>query len=291
MTAPPPLAALAARVRHGQRLVMLTAYDALSGAFADEAGADLVLVGESAATTVLGYATTREVPVDELLMLTRAVRRGVRRAVVVGDLPFGTYESDDAQAVATARRFVEAGADCIKLEGAGRMCDRVRAIVGAGIPVVGHVGLLPQEATDASQLKARGRTAEEALAIVHDARSLADAGISLLVVEAVPSVVAAAIVARVTVPVIGIGAGPAVHGQVLVYTDVLGISPPPHPRFVRRYASARQDWTAALARFAADVRQGHYPQPAEGYGMPDDQRERFLAALADPPDGRLPLPP
>jgi 3-methyl-2-oxobutanoate hydroxymethyltransferase len=261
----PSLAALrAARTP----IVMLTAYDYPSGRVAEEAGVDVVLVGDSAAMTVLGYQTTRAISVDELLVLTRAVRRAVTVIPLVGDLPFGSYEGSDDSAVATARRFVEeAGCDAVKLEGGGPMESRVRAIVAAGIPVIGHVGLLPQSVLSADGYRARGRDAGQALAIITEADALARAGCAALVVEAVPSEVGALIAERVDLPVIGIGAGAATSGQVLVYHDLLGLGEGRVPRFVRRYADARATLVDAVRRWAADVRSGDFPSAGEGYGM------------------------
>lgn len=261
-------------------LVMVTAYDALSARIADDAGVDLILVGDSAATTVLGYQNTRDVSIDEMLMLTRAARRGARSALVVGDLPFGTYETDDAQACRTARRFVDAGSDLVKLEGGGAMCDRVRAIVAEGIPVMGHVGLLPQSAESPADLKARGRSADEAVRIVHDALELEAAGASLLVVEAVPAPVGTAIAARLQIPVIGIGAGIGVDGQVLVYTDLLGLGQGHMPRFVRTYAQARALWAQAMVTYTRDVRTRQFPSAVESYGMSETELAHFRAALS-----------
>ncbi|HYW50678.1 MAG TPA: 3-methyl-2-oxobutanoate hydroxymethyltransferase [Gemmatimonadaceae bacterium] len=273
-------ALLNGRVRDSTPIVMLTAYDFISASIAQAAGVDIILVGDSAANTVLGYATTREVSVDEMLVLTRAARRGAPDLVVVGDLPFGSYESDDASAIATAASFVDAGADIIKLEGAGTMLERVRAILDAGIPVMGHVGLLPQGAHSSKDLRARGRLAVEGIGIVEDAVALEQAGVALLVVEAVPAPVADAIKACVGVPVIGIGAGSRVDGQVLVYPDMLGLSPGSVPRFVRQYADLRSDWERAVRAYAADVRSRSFPSGAEEYGMIDAEREDFERRLA-----------
>lgn len=269
--------ALGAKVSAGgDPVVMVTAYDFVSARLADAAGVDLILVGDSAATTVLGYATTRELPVDELLVLTRAVARGVKRAMVIGDLPFGTYEASDALAVATARRFAEAGCAAVKIEGAGAMVERARAIIAAGVPVVGHVGLLPQGARSFDDLRARGRTAGEGLRIVEDAAALAAAGCLAVVVEAVPSVVAHACTRRVEVPVIGIGAGSEVDGQVLVFHDLLGLTEGHQPKFVRRYAEVGAVTQQAIERFAADVRARRFPSASEEYGMAPEEREAFL---------------
>jgi len=273
----PTLAALRAS---GRPIVMLTAYDYPSGRVAEEAGVDVVLVGDSAAMTVLGYETTRAIAIDELLVLTRAVRRAVTRVPLVGDLPFGSYEHSDESAVATARRFVDdAGCDAVKLEGAGAMISRVRAIVAAGIPVIGHVGLLPQSVTSPDGYRARGRDAEQALAIIAGAEELAAVGCAALVIEAVPTEVGAVVTERVSIPVIGIGAGAATGGQVLVYHDLLGLGEGRVPRFVRRYATARETLVAAVRHWADDVRSGRFPSPEEGYGMPAEEmtevRERL----------------
>jgi 3-methyl-2-oxobutanoate hydroxymethyltransferase len=273
----PTLAALAQR---GAPIVMITAYDYPGGRIAEQGGADVVLVGDSAANTVLGYATTREISVDELLVLTRAVRRGVRGIPVVGDLPFGSYEPSDEVAVATAKRFVEeAGCDAVKLEGAGEMVPRVRAIIAAGIPVVGHVGLLPQSVTSPDGYRARGRDVAQALGIVADAEALAAAGCAAIVVEAVPSEIGALITERVDVPVIGIGAGPATDGQVLVYHDLLGYGEARPARFVRRYAAAHELFVDAVRRWGADVRARSFPSPDEGYAIAPDVLEEVRSKL------------
>lgn len=279
---------LAARPKSFEPLVMLTAYDAVSARIAHAAGVDLILVGDSAATTMLGYQYTREIQCDELLVLLRAARRGAPDALIVGDLPFGTYEHSDAEAVATALAFRKAGADLIKLEGAGAMLERVRAIVSAGIPVVGHVGLLPQSATAPGDLRARARTVEDALQVVRDALELEAAGCSAMVIEAVPSVVAHAVYQQLHVPLIGIGAGSAVGGQVLVFHDLLGLSTPPLPRFVREYAALGEEAVRAVRQFAGDVRSRAFPSEKEEYGMPVAERERFshlLNTQAETPAG------
>ncbi|MDB4885464.1 MAG: 3-methyl-2-oxobutanoatehydroxymethyltransferase [Gemmatimonadetes bacterium] len=261
----PTLAGARAR---GTPIVMLTAYDHPSGRVAAEAGVDVVLVGDSAAMTVLGHTTTRAITLDELLMLTRAVRRAVTSIPVVGDLPFGTYEESDALAVATARRFMEGGlCDAVKLEGARDMLPRVRAIIDAGMPVVGHVGLLPQSVTSSDGYRAQGRDADQAVQIIRDAEALAAAGCSALVVEAVPAEVASLLSSRVEVPVIGIGAGASTHGQVLVYHDLLGLGEGRVARFVRQYAHGHRDQVEAVRRWADDVRTGRFPAGAETYGI------------------------
>jgi 3-methyl-2-oxobutanoate hydroxymethyltransferase len=273
----PTLADLRAR---GVPIVMLTAYDYPTARIAQAAGVDVVLVGDSAANVVLGYSSTREISVDELLVLTRAARRAVDAVPLVGDLPFGSYEGSDETAVATARRFVdEAGCEAVKLEGAGEMLPRVRAIIAAGIPVVGHVGLLPQSVTSPDGYRARGRDVEQALGIVADAAALADAGCAAIVVEAVPSEIGALITERVDVPVIGIGAGAATDGQVLVYHDLLGYGEGRQAKFVRRYAAAHALFVDAVQRWAADVRARSFPSLDEGYLIaPEVLREVKLKA-------------
>ena len=257
------LAALHAR---HEPIVMLTAYDHPSARVAAAGGVDVILVGDSAAMTVLGYSSTRDISIEELLMLTRAVRRATAELPVIGDLPFGTYEESDAQAVQSARRFVEeAGCDAVKLEGGGAMIPRVRAIIAAGIPVFGHVGLLPQSVRTRDGYRARGRDPAQAMAIVADSDDLAAAGCSALIVEAVPAAVTEIITARIGIPVIGIGAGVQTDGQVLVYHDLLGFSEGRQARFVRRYASARDDLGSAVAEWAADVRARRYPAPEHTY--------------------------
>jgi 3-methyl-2-oxobutanoate hydroxymethyltransferase len=262
------LPTLAAARAEGRPIVMVTAYDYPSGRVAEQAGVDVVLVGDSAAMTVLGYATTREISSDELLVLTRAVRRAVSAIPLVGDLPFGSYEQSDADAVATARRFVdEGGCDAVKLEGAGTMVARARAIVAAGIPVIGHVGLLPQSVTTPDGYRAKGRDAEQAMGIIDGARALEAAGCAAIVVEAVPAEIGALITQQVAIPVIGIGAGGATSGQVLVYHDLLGYGEGHRARFVRRYASMHETLVDAVGRWAADVRAGRFPSDEESYGI------------------------
>ncbi len=259
---------------------MLTAYDHPSARIAEAGGVDVVLVGDSGAMTVLGYQNTRDISVEELLTLTRAVRRGLTTIPMVGDLPFGSYEESDALAVATARRFVEeAGCDAVKLEGAGEMLPRVRAIIDAGIPVIGHVGLLPQGVTSADGYRARGRDAAQAMAILEDARALEAAGCAAIVVEAVPAELGAILASDLAVPVIGIGAGSETGGQVLVFHDLLGFTEGRLPRFVQQYAQAHVELAAAVATWAADVRARRVPDATHSYGMAADALLALQAAL------------
>ncbi|WP_119695738.1 3-methyl-2-oxobutanoate hydroxymethyltransferase [Microbacterium halotolerans] len=275
------IADLAGMKANGERIVMVTAYDYPSAGVADAAGVDVVLVGDSGAMTVLGYDSTVPVTVDEMLVLCRAARRGAHRPLLVGDLPFGSYEGSDADAVATAQRFVkEAGCDAVKLEGGGSSVERARAIVRAGIPVMGHVGLTPQTAASDGGLRARGRTAEEALAVLDAARALEDAGCFSIVFEAMPAAAAAAIALQLSVPVIGIGAGADVDGQVLVFHDLLGIHDGAPARFVKRYDALRDRMIAGVASFTDDVRSSGYPAPEHTYGMPAEEQTRLEELLA-----------
>lgn len=276
------LADLAAMPGRGDRIVMLTAYDAPSARLADAAGIDIALVGDSAAMTVLGYDSTRPITMDEMLMLTRAVTRVVRRALVVADMPFGSFQESDDAAVRNARRFAgEAGADAVKIEGAGSSLERARAIISAGIPVMGHVGLTPQSVTAADGYKAQGRTAEDALQILEDARALERAGCFAVVLEAMPAPVAGRISDLLTVPTIGIGAGPRCDGQVLVWHDLLGLSAGHVPKFVKQYANLGEQIAGALADYVADVRRERFPAAAHTYAMPDAERARFEALLIE----------
>ena len=263
--------------RLGDPIVMVTAYDFPSARAAEDAGVDIVLVGDSGAMTVLGYPSTVGVELEEMLMLARAVRRGLRTPLLVGDLPFGSYEVSDEQAITTAMRFVkEAGCDAIKLEGGGpTSCARARAIAGAGIPVMGHVGLTPQTATALGGYRAQGRSAAAAARVAADALALQEAGCFSIVFEAIPSDVAALIMPRTEVPVIGIGAGPATDGQVLVFHDLLGIREGLGARFVKRYANLQDEMVAGVAAFAADVRTRRYPAPEHGYAIDGEELAAF----------------
>src|SRR5947209_13409698 len=205
--------------------------------------------------TVLGYPSTVPVSTDEMLMLAAAVRRGLETPLLVGDLPFGSYEASNELAVATAQRFVkEAGCDAVKLERGGTSAERARAIVQAGIPVMGHVGLTPQTATALGGYRAQGRTSDRALAVAHDAVALQEAGCFSIVFEAIPAAVAAELTVRLEIPVIGIGAGPGTDGQVLVLHDLLGIYDGHAPRFAKRYAEVKSEMVAGVAAYAAEVR-------------------------------------
>jgi 3-methyl-2-oxobutanoate hydroxymethyltransferase len=272
---------LAEKKRLGEPIVMITAYDYPSAQVAQEAGVDMVLVGDSGAMTVLGYPTTVPVSTEEMLMLAAAVRRGLETPLLVGDLPFGSYEASNELAVATAQRFVkEAGCDAVKLERGGTSAERARAIVQAGIPVMGHVGLTPQTATALGGYRAQGRTSDRALAVAHDALALQEAGCFSIVFEAIPAAVATELTTRLEIPVIGIGAGPATDGQVLVLHDLLGIYDGHAPRFAKRYADVKSEMVAGVAAYAAEVRGRTFPAPEHTYSIDDDELERFQNSLA-----------
>jgi 3-methyl-2-oxobutanoate hydroxymethyltransferase len=266
---PMTLPLLAEKKRLGEPIVMVTAYDYPSARAAEAAGVDLVLVGDSAATTVLGYTATTPVELTDMLVLTRAVSRGLNGPLLVGDLPFGSYEISDEQAIGTAMRMVkDGGCEVVKLEGGGEApASRARAIVGAGIPVMGHVGLTPQTSTALGGWKAQGRNARAAARIAEEALALQEVGCFALVFEAIPSAVTEELMGLIEIPVIGIGAGPATDGQVLVFHDLLGIRDGLGPRFVKRYANLQQEMNEGVGAFAEDVRSRRYPGPEHTYSI------------------------
>ncbi len=255
----------AAKVRDGREpLVMVTAYDAPGARVVDAAGVDIILVGDSVANVVLGYEDTLQVTVDDMAHHVAAVARARPRALVVGDLPWMSYHIDVADTVRNAAALVRAGAQCVKLEGGAVRAPMVRALVDAEIPVMGHIGLTPQSVHAFGGFKVQARDDEAAAHLVEGATTLVSAGAFAVVVEGVPEKVGAAVTDAIEVPTIGIGAGPACDGQVLVLHDLLGVSGRT-PKFVRRYASLAEDATAAVAAYAADVRSGAFPADAEVY--------------------------
>ncbi len=277
---PMTLPRLAEKKRLGEAIVMVTAYDYPSAQVAEEAAVDIVLVGDSGAMTVLGYSSTVPVSTEEMLMLASAARRGLSNPLLVGDLPFGSYEASDEQAIATAQRFIkEAGCDAVKLERGGSSVQRARAIVEAGIPVMGHVGLTPQTATALGGYKAQGRSAAAAIAVARDALALEEAGCFSIVFEAIPAAVAAHVAARIEIPVIGIGAGPDVDGQVLVYHDLLGIYDGHAPRFAKRYGEVKAQMVAGVAEYAHEVRGRLFPGPEHVYSIDEAELAEFRAAV------------
>ncbi|MFZ5803268.1 MAG: 3-methyl-2-oxobutanoate hydroxymethyltransferase [Acidobacteriota bacterium] len=251
------------------KIVMVTATDEPTGRLVDQAGVDVVLVGDSLAMAVLGRPNTLSVTMEEMLHHIRAVAQGVRRALVVGDMPFGSFQVSVAEAVRNACRLVgEGGAEAVKLEGP-RVAE-IKAIVAAGIPVMGHLGLTPQSLHLLGGYRVQGKSLEQARHLLAQAQELEEAGVFALVLEGIPPSLAKAITAKVGIPTIGIGAGPHCDGQVLVLADLLGLSPGPVPRFVRRYAQLDVAIRQAVAAFAGDVRSGSYPAPQECYPDPPE---------------------
>jgi 3-methyl-2-oxobutanoate hydroxymethyltransferase len=254
----------AAKNRH-ERWPMLTAYDALTARIFDEAGIPVLLVGDSAANVVFGHDTTLPVTVDDLVPLVAAVVRGTRRAMVVADLPFGSYQASPAQALDTTARFVkQGGAHAVKLEGGARVLPQVETLVNAGIPVMGHLGLTPQSvhAFGGYRVQGRGEAGEQ---LVQDAKALEAAGAFAVVLEVVPADLAERVTAAVAIPTIGIGAGVGCDAQVLVWQDMAGLTASPGPKFVKRYADVRGVLRGAAEAFAAEVRDGSYPAAEHGY--------------------------
>ncbi|MGH2924933.1 MAG: 3-methyl-2-oxobutanoate hydroxymethyltransferase [Solirubrobacterales bacterium] len=275
------ISALAEMKRRGDPIVMVTAYDYPSSHVAEEAGVDVVLVGDTAAMVVLGYDATTPVGMDEMLTMAAAVRRGLETPLLVGDMPFGSYERSNEHAIENAQRFVkEAGCDAIKLERGGPSVERAAAIASSGIPVMGHVGLTPQTASALGGFKAQGRTAESASRIARDAFSLQAAGCFAIVFEAVPAAVADALMPRLEIPVIGIGAGLATDGQVLVFHDLLGITTGPHsPRFVKRYAEIHDQMVDGVRAYANEVRARRFPDAEHVYSADPSEVEELKRYL------------
>ncbi len=281
---PVTLPRLAEKKRLREPIVMITAYDYPSALIAEEAGVDIVLVGDSGAQVVLGYSSTVPVSLEEMLMLAAAVRRGLAKPLLVGDLPFGSYEASDELAVQSAQRLVkEAGVAAVKLEGGGAaQVSRVGAIVAAGIPVMGHVGLTPQSATALGGLRAQGRTAERALEVARQARALEAAGCFAIVFEAIPAAVADELTRVLSIPVIGIGAGPGTDGQVLVLHDMLGVYPGQAPRHSRQYADLHGQVLGAISEYTQDVRAGRFPSAENTFSIDPTEFDKLRSALRSP---------
>ena len=270
----------------GEPIVSLTAYDYPNALAADAAGVDLILVGDSLGMVVLGYETTLPVTMDEMLHHCRAVARGAKWAFLTGDMPFLSYQADVAEAVRNAGRFLaEAGMDSVKLEGGGELASTVRAIVSAGIPVMGHIGLTPQSVHQLGGYRAQGRSAAAARALLDDALALQQAGCFAIVLESVPARVAALISERLTVPTIGIGAGAGCDGQVLVSHDLLGLFDRFTPRFVKQYANLRGEMLRAFERYHAEVRGREFPASEHTFSIGDDEWQALLDGLDDAPPG------
>jgi len=272
------LADLSALKHQHQKITMITAYDAPSARFADASGIDVILVGDSAAMTVFGYEQTTAITLEDMLLLTRAARRGTSRALLIGDMPFGSVQVSDADTVSNAVRFVkEASVDAVKIEGAGPMVRRIGAVIDSGIPVVGHIGLTPQSVNQLGGFKPQGRTAAAAERLLDEAAALERAGCVAIVLEAIPQLVAASITKALTIPTIGIGAGVDCDGQVLVWHDVLGLGGPEFkaPKFVKQYADLGHEIVKALEAYIADVQSGRFPEAKHTYAMPEDERQEF----------------
>jgi len=265
---------------NAEPIVMVTAYDHPSAQIAEAAGVDIVLVGDTAAMTMLGHSSTTPVSLDEMLVLAKAVRRGLRTPLLVGDLPFGSYERSNEQAIETAMRYVkEAGCDVVKLERGGVSVERARAIIRAGIPVMGHVGLTPQTAVALGGFRAQGKSAGGAAKIADEALALQAAGCFAIVFEAIPAAISEILAPKLTIPVIGIGAGAATDGQVLVWHDLLGIYGGHTPKFVKRYAELREQMIGAVTEYAAEVRRREFPGPEHAYAIEPAELEAFRRYL------------
>lgn len=254
------------RKHDGRKITMLTAYDYLFARLIDSAGIDIILVGDSLGTVIQGHHTTLPVTMDEMIYHTRLVSKGVENALVVGDMPFMSYQTSVSDAVYNAGRFLkEAGAEAVKVEGGTTAIDKIKAMIASGIPVMGHVGLLPQSVHQMGGYKVQGKEDTSAERIMSDAVMLDDAGVFAVVVEGIPAGLAAKITAAISVPTIGIGAGIDCDGQVLVMHDLLGLTPQPVPKFVRQFAALRGLCIDAVKRFKVDVENGKFPSDDESY--------------------------
>jgi 3-methyl-2-oxobutanoate hydroxymethyltransferase len=267
---------------NGEPIVMVTAYDYPSATVAEAAGVDLVLVGDSAANVVLGYDRTELVSMEEMIVLGKAVRRGLRTPLMIADMPMGSYEASDELAVVSAQRLIkETGAQTVKLEAGGVSAQRAKAIVAAGIPVMGHLGLTPQTATALGGYKAQGKSAKAAIQMYEDAFALQEAGCFAVVFEAVPADVATAIAERLDIVTIGIGAGTGTSGQVLVFHDLTGITTGHMAKFVKQYADVHADMTAAVGRYGDEVRAGSFPGPEHAYAIDEEELAEFRRYVDD----------
>jgi 3-methyl-2-oxobutanoate hydroxymethyltransferase len=266
------------RGESGRKIVCLTAYDYPTARLVDEAGVDIVLVGDSLGMVVLGYENTLPLTMEEMLHHTRAVRRGVRKALLVADMPYGSFHGDKNEAVRNAVRFMkEAGAEAVKIEGGERRMELIAQMVEAEIPVMGHIGLTPQSLHAFGGFRVQGKTVEAADQLLRDARAVEAAGAFSVVLESIPRELAARITSELRIPTIGIGAGPECDGQVLVLHDMIGLSLGHTPKFSRRYANVGEAISNAVTAYAEDVREGRFPADAESYHLSSEVRERLLA--------------
>jgi 3-methyl-2-oxobutanoate hydroxymethyltransferase len=272
---------LRASKERNERLVCLTAYDYTMARIVDEAGIDIILVGDSIGNTMLGYGNTVPVTLDEIVMHTRAVRRGVQRALLVADMPYGSFHTGADEAVHNALRLIKEGAaEAVKLEGGRKRADLVKRLVDEEIPVMGHIGLTPQSVNKLGGYRVQGKTAEAARQLLEDARALEDAGAFSIVLEVVPREIAQMITESIKIPTIGIGAGAHCDIQVLVIHDLLGLTFGKVARFVRPYANLRETITESISHWAEDVRNGSYPSEAESYGLPAEAAKELDLASA-----------
>jgi len=260
----------------GEKITMLTAYDCPFASLLDEAQIDIILVGDSAANVVLGYQNTIPVTMDEMILLTRSVSRGVKEAIVIGDMPFGSYNTSIEDAIKNANRFIkEGGADAVKVEGGKSVVQTVKALVSAGIPVMGHLGLTPQTSGMLGGYRVQAKTARSALELIEDALSLEKAGAFSIVVECIPDAVAKFLTIATQIPVIGIGAGPHCDGQVLVLHDMLGIKAGFTPKFVKSYANLNEIITEAVKSYKDEVERGKFPGPEHSFKMEKTEEEHL----------------
>lgn len=277
---------LGQRKLKGEKIACLTAYDFPTARLADKAGIDVILVGDSLGEVVLGYESTLPVTVEEILHHLRAVHRAIQKALLVADLPFGSYRASEALA-ASFRYLKEGGADAVKIEGGKKRSRLIQRLVDAAIPVMGHVGLTPQSVRTFGGHKVQGKTPETAAEVLEDAQAVEDAGAFAVVLEGIPRELAALITKRLRIPTIGIGAGPACDGQILVMHDLVGLSPEPRPKFVRAYADVAGSLERAFAQYGADVRQGRFPEDRESYHWSQAVKEQFESECAALGEGFL----
>lgn len=271
-------------VVEGEKIAFLTAYDYLTAKYEERAGIDMILVGDSLGMVQLGYDTTYPVTMDDMIRHSSAVRRGAPNTFIVGDMPYMSYQVSNESAVANAGRFIsEAGCDCIKLEGAGRqICDRVQAITGAGIPVMGHIGLTPQFAAQLGGYKAQGRSAEAAIKIVEAAKRLEEAGCWAILVEGVPAVVGKAVTEHVNIPILGIGGGSYTDGQLLIYADMVGYYDDFTPKFVKKFSNVGDELLKGFKAYVSEVKAGIFPEDAKhSYTIKQEEADKLEKLLND----------
>ncbi len=265
---------LAEMKARGEKICMLTAYDYPSARLLDEAGVEIILVGDSVGNVLLGYSSTLPVTMEEMLHHTRAVARGAKRALVVGDMPFLSYQPSDSEGVLNAGRFIKAGAEAVKVEGGASVAGRIKAMLDAGIPVMGHLGLTPQWIHQFGGYRVRAKTAEAAKSLLREAKELERLGVFSLVLEGIPWQVAKLVTENLKIPTIGIGAGPYCDGQVLVLHDMLGLSDRV-PKFVKRYANLGEEMRRAVSEFLREVKEGKFPTREFSYEMPAEEAEKL----------------